>query len=175
MAASILDQVTIVGNAGNLDREHSWLPANGDKQARFSFGVAVTPRVMNQSTNQWEDGETTWHNVTAYGTLAENLHASINKGDQVIIIGHNTTRTGKDSNTGEERTFTNVVADYAGASLRWATVAITRNTSNSGSATRRSAAPAARAAAPTAAPAPAPVDNGGLDTTSDDDFDALFN
>lgn len=168
MASSILDQVTIVGNAGNLDREHAWFPANGDKQARFLFSVAVTPRVLDQSTNQWKNGDTTWHNVTAYGALAENLHASLNKGDQVIIIGHNSTRVVKDANTGEDKSYTNVVADYAGPSLRWATATITHTGGNAeSSSARQSSAPAARSTAP--------VNNGGLDTTSDDDFDALFN
>jgi single-strand DNA-binding protein len=180
MASSILDQVTIVGNVGNVDRDNSWHPAHDNMSAMFSFSIAVTPRVQNPQTNQWEDGEPTWHNVTAYGQLAENLHNSIHKGDQIIVIGHNKTSKRKDANTGEERAYTNVIADFAGPSLRWATATITRNENNgagtggrtTGESAHRSARPAP--ARTTTAPAAPANDDNDL-STEEDDFDALFN
>ena len=180
MASSILDQVTIVGNVGNVDRDNSWHPAHDNMSAMFSFSIAVTPRVQNPKTNQWEDGEPTWHNVTAYGQLAENLHNSIHKGDQIIVIGHNKTSKRKDANTGEERSYTNVVADFAGPSLRWATATITRN-ENNGAGTGRTTGESAQRSTRTAparntAPAPAAPANDDNDlSTEEDDFDALFN
>lgn len=180
MASSILDQVTIVGNVGNVDRDNSWHPAHDNMSAMFSFSIAVTPRVQNPQTNQWEDGEPTWHNVTAYGQLAENLHNSIHKGDQIIVIGHNKTSKRKDANTGEERAYTNVIADFAGPSLRWATATITRNENNGtgtgGKATGESAHRSARPASARTTTAPAAPANDDNDlSTEEDDFDALFN
>lgn len=180
MASSILDQVTIVGNVGNVDRDNSWHPAHDNMSAMFSFSIAVTPRVQNPQTNQWEDGEPTWHNVTAYGQLAENLHNSIHKGDQIIVIGHNKTSKRKDANTGEERAYTNVIADFAGPSLRWATATITRNENNGagtgGKATGESAHRSARPAPARTTTAPAAPANDDNDlSTEEDDFDALFN
>lgn len=173
MAATVLDQVVIVGNVGNLDNENAWYPANGDKNARFSFSVAVSSRVLNQATNQWEDGETTWHNVVAFGSIAENAHESLNKGDQVVIIGHNKSRKYTDRD-GNEKTTTDIIVDYLGASLRYASVSITRNSKgNSAPAARQSSAPAAaprRAAAPTSAPS---ADD--ISISDDSSFDELFN
>jgi single-strand DNA-binding protein len=53
--------------------------------------VAVTPRVRRDGA--WVDGETTWYSVTAWRTLADNLRASVRKGDPVVVHGRLTTET----------------------------------------------------------------------------------
>lgn len=177
MAASILDQVTIVGNVGNLDGEYAWSPAQGDNNARFTFSVAVTPSVRNQTTNEWEDGVTAWHNVTLYGSMAENAHDTLQKGDQVIVIGHNRAREYQKKDGSGTAVSIDIIADYFGVSLRWATATVNRqggqrSAGTTTSAPRHSSAPAHKAPASKPAAPAAPADDISLD--GDDTFDELF-
>lgn len=171
MASTILDQVIIVGNVSIRDDSRNYAAASDNNNARFNFSVATTPHTLNPQTNQWEDGEPTWHNVTVYGSLAENLHDSLHGGEQVIIIGHNKTRTWKDSNTGEDRRATDVIADYAGVSLRFATATINKRTG--GSSRPATSAPSRRASTPVSRPAPASADDD-LSADGSNEFDELF-
>ena len=52
-----------------------------------SFSVARQPRHLNKATNQWEDGEVTWYDVTVFNRLAENVVASLDSGIEVTVIG----------------------------------------------------------------------------------------
>jgi len=47
--------------------------------------VASTPRLKREG--KWVDGDTTWYSVTAWRGLADNVRASIRKGDAVIVHG----------------------------------------------------------------------------------------
>lgn len=53
-----------------------------------SFSLAHTPRRLNQATNTWENGETTWYDVSAFGRLAENVVASVPVGIEVTVTGN---------------------------------------------------------------------------------------
>jgi single-strand DNA-binding protein len=57
---------------------------NGTTYANIN--VASTPRVLNRETDQWENGDTTWVRVTAWGYLAERV-ANLTKGQQVYVKG----------------------------------------------------------------------------------------
>src|SRR6266571_4362767 len=63
------NQVVIVGNL-TRDPELRYTP-NG--AALVKFGVAVSRRVKDDATGQWKDAETSFFNVTAWRTLAENV------------------------------------------------------------------------------------------------------
>lgn len=117
--ARILDQTMIVGNA-SLANAH-YFAGNDQKKSMFTFSVACTPSHFDKETNQWVDDITHWYNVIAFGMLADNLHASLANGTQVIVIGYNRSRTYQDKNTGENRTSTELIADYAGVSLAFVT------------------------------------------------------
>lgn len=52
-----------------------------------SFSVARQPRHLNKITNQWEDGETTWYDVSVFNRLAENVANSLDAGIEVTVIG----------------------------------------------------------------------------------------
>lgn len=168
MAQTILDTITLVGNV-SLQKD-GFYAAKGDIPARFAFSVACTPSTYNASTHSWDEGNTNWHRVTAWGALAENLNASLTNGTQVIVIGHNKTDEWEDKTTHEKRTATSVVADYAGVSLRFCKVDITKTTRGGAS---QPAAPAAETAqAPTPADTPAPANTV---SENDSNYDDLFN
>ena len=50
-----------------------------------SFRLAHTPRVRRNG--EWADAATTWITVTCFRTLAENVKASLHKGQPVLVAG----------------------------------------------------------------------------------------
>ena len=111
--------VTLVGNI-TRDPELRFTPAG---QAVATFGMAVNRRY--QKNGQWEE-QTSFFNVTAWGTLGENASNSLNKGARILVSGRLEQRSWE-TQEGDKRSVVEVVADEIGPSLRWATVAITKN------------------------------------------------
>lgn len=77
------EQITIVGNvsAEPVARRTT----SGDAVAGLRVGV--TPRRWDRGTSSWVDGDTNWYAVSAFRGLAENVLASVHKGDRVIVSG----------------------------------------------------------------------------------------
>lgn len=63
------------------------LSFTGSGAARCSFRVVSTDRRFNKETNEWEDGRKLWINATAWRQLGEHLAESVQKGDEVILVG----------------------------------------------------------------------------------------
>lgn len=55
--------------------------------------VGQTPRWLDRSTGEWRDGETSYFNVKCWRKLAENVAASLRKGDMILVRGRFRTRT----------------------------------------------------------------------------------
>ena len=55
--------------------------------AMCSMRVAVNQRRFDKATQAWLDADTTYLNVTSWRGLAENVGASVKKGDPVIVTG----------------------------------------------------------------------------------------
>jgi single-strand DNA-binding protein len=108
--------VTIVGNA---TREPELRFTTGG-QAVLALGVAVNRRW--QKDGKWQE-QVSFFNVTAWGTLAENVAQSIQKGSRIIVTGRLEQRE-YETREGEKRTSVEIVADEIGPSLRWATAQI---------------------------------------------------
>lgn len=111
--------VTVVGNI-TRDPELRFTPAG---QAVATFGMAVNRRF--QKNGQWEE-QTSFFNVTAWGTLGENASNSLHKGARILVNGRLDQRSWE-TQEGEKRSTVEIVADEIGPSLRWATVEITKN------------------------------------------------
>lgn len=81
-----------------------------------SFGLARQPRRLNPQTNQWEDGDLTWYDVTVFKRLAENVVASLDKGVEVTVTGELklNSYTGRD---GQPRTSLEILADDVSITL----------------------------------------------------------
>jgi single-strand DNA-binding protein len=81
-------------------------------------GKAVVSFSIAMKSKKGEEVITTWQKVEAWDSLAENLAATIQKGDRVLVTG----RIKTDEYTtkeGDKRTSVVLVADEAGVSLRW--------------------------------------------------------
>lgn len=55
--------------------------------------VGSTPRWLDRGTGEWRDGETSYYNVRCWRKLAENVTASLRKGDMILVRGKFRTRT----------------------------------------------------------------------------------
>jgi single-strand DNA-binding protein len=106
---------TIVGNLTE-DPELRFTP-NGAPVANFR--VAVTPR-RPDGKGGWEDGDTSFFQVTAWRSLAENVAESLTKGARVLVYGTLRQRSWE-TPEGDKRSVVEVQADEVGPSLRWAT------------------------------------------------------
>ncbi len=72
--------VTIRGHAG----ERAELRTGGTKPF-VRLSVATTPR--RRHGEDWVDGPTQWYQVKAWGDFAQNIAASVDRGDAVIVTG----------------------------------------------------------------------------------------
>ncbi len=99
----MVNKVILVGNLGN-DPEIRNLE-NGGKLA--SFSVATNENYMDKA-GQWQT-ITEWHNVKAWGKLADRVESSLRKGSTVYLEGKLTHRQYTDKN-GIERYTTDVRA-----------------------------------------------------------------
>lgn len=105
------NQITIVGN---LTREPE-IRYTSTSRAVCNLGVASSRRY--QVNNEWTE-ETTFFNLTLWGSLGENVAASLHKGDRIVATGRMQTRDYEVE--GVKKTAWDVIVDELGPSLRWA-------------------------------------------------------
>lgn len=112
--------ITVVGN---VTREPELKFLNSG-QAVVRLSVAVSRRWQNRQTQAWEE-KTSYFDVSAFGSMAENVASSIQKGARVVVTGRMDQRTWETDN-GEKRNAFEIAADEIAPSLRWATAQVTR-------------------------------------------------
>lgn len=117
--------VTIIGN----------LTAKPEKKniksgsSLLNFSVAVNRRWRDKNDN-WEE-QTSFFDVTAWGELADNIEASLDKGTRVIITGRLEQQTWEKDGKNQSKVV--LVAEDIGPSLRKAQVGeITKTLSGNG-------------------------------------------
>lgn len=98
--------------------------ANGASLCRFR--VACSDRRFDRETNAWVDGEASWMTVIAYRGLADHAHASLNKGDRVLVSGRLKVRPWR-TDDGKSGVAVEIDADALGHDLRWGTSAFSRS------------------------------------------------
>lgn len=106
-------ELTIVGN---LTRDPE-LQFSGQGKAWVRFSVAVN-RVTNRDGQKQE--KVTFVNCKAFGDVAENIGASLKRGQRVIAYGRLEEESWQDSQSGQERKAMSFFVDEIGPSLRWA-------------------------------------------------------
>lgn len=133
--------ITVVGN---LTADPEIRDAGSQKVA--SFTVAQTPRV--KVGDAFEDGEATFFRCSAWGSLGENVAASLSKGSRVIVQGGMKTRS-YETKEGEKRSSLEITVEAIGPELRFSTAQVER--AGGGGGRRAAAAPQGRRAAEPAA------------------------
>lgn len=109
--------------SGNLTADPD-LRFTGNGAAVAHFTVADTPRYQDHE-GQWQDGETLYQRVEAWGDLAENAAESLTKGSAVIVTGRVMAKVfpGRE---GDKKSYTEIRAEDIGASLKRATAKVTK-------------------------------------------------
>jgi single-strand DNA-binding protein len=123
--------VTVIGNI-TREPELRFTPSG---QAIASFGLAVNRRWQNKSTQEWEEA-VSFFDVVAWAKLGENAAESLSKGSRVMVTGRLEQRSWE-TDQGDKRSKVEIVADDIGASMKWATVEVTRNERSETSASNR--------------------------------------
>jgi single-strand DNA-binding protein len=109
--------------SGNLTRDPE-IRYTRDGQANATFGLAVNRRWQPRGSNEWEEA-TSFFDVICWRDLAENVALSLGKGARVIVTGRLEQHSWSNDND-ERRSRVEVTAEEVGASLRFATVEISR-------------------------------------------------
>jgi single-strand DNA-binding protein len=98
-----VNKVFLLGNTG---KDTETRTTNGGTLAA-SVSLATADRVKDQQGN-WSD-RTEWHNLVAFGKLAEVFRDYVHKGSKINVIGKIQTRSWDDKNTGEKKYRTEIV------------------------------------------------------------------
>lgn len=113
-------QVVVVGNL-TADPELRFIPSGA---AVANFTVAQTPRTFDRDTNAWKDGETVFMRCNVWRDTAENIAASLHRGDRVVVTGKLKQRSYEKD--GVTHTVIEMEADEIGASMRYAEVRVNK-------------------------------------------------
>ena len=107
--------LTIIGNLTD-NPELRFAPSG---VALSKFTVASTPRLYDQNTNQWRDGEPLFMSCSAWRDMAENIAESLTKGARVVVTGR--LRLSRwETPEGEKRQAFQLDVEDVGASLKYA-------------------------------------------------------
>ncbi len=109
--------------SGNLTRDPE-IRYTRDGQANATFGLAVNRRWQPRGSEEWEES-TSFFDVVCWRELAENVALSLVKGSRVIVTGRLDQHVWE-TELGERRSRVEITADEVGASMRFATVEISR-------------------------------------------------
>ena len=103
-----MNNITVIGNVGR------------DPELRYAnSGTAVLKFSVADTIGKDENKKTTWHDITVFGELAENVGSALGKGQRVVVMGRiqKSKYIGRD---GVEKEKAEIVADDVALSLRWA-------------------------------------------------------
>lgn len=110
---------------GNLTADpETGVSASGKPWARLR--VAVNDRRLSETTNQWEDAGTVFHDVAVFGKQAEHVARSLHEGDTVLVAGKLRFGMYDNPDTGQVRETRQIIADTVAVSLRYRDVTIDR-------------------------------------------------
>ncbi|SDQ38475.1 single-strand DNA-binding protein [Curtobacterium sp. UNCCL20] len=82
-----------------------------------SMRLASPSRRWDRATSTWTNGATNWFTVTAFRSLAANVHRSLKKGDRIVVTGRVRIRTWE--RDGRGGTSVEIDAEGLGHDLAW--------------------------------------------------------
>lgn len=123
------------------------LSTTRDGKPWVSFRLAVDDRVRNDSTGEWEKSQTVFHDIVAFGKLADRAVGTLRVGDPVIAHGEFRFRNYADRD-GQQHTGTSFVASRIGPDLLLTDVEVQRDRDHSPASRPAQERQAAEAEAP---------------------------
>jgi single-strand DNA-binding protein len=119
--------ITVVGNLV-ADPELRFTPSG---QPVATFRVASTPRIRDNASGEWKDGDSLFLSCNVWRQAAENVAESLQRGMRVIVTGRLRQRN-YETKEGEKRTVYEVEVDDVGPSLRNASAKVNRASRGAG-------------------------------------------
>jgi single-strand DNA-binding protein len=119
--------ITLIGNLTG-DPELRFTPSGA---AVANFTIASTPRTLDRQTNEWKDGETLFISCAVWRQVAENVAESLTRGSRVVVHGRLKARS-YDDREGNKRTVFECDVEEIGASMRYATLKISKTSRSDG-------------------------------------------
>jgi single-strand DNA-binding protein len=119
--------ITLIGNLTG-DPELRFTPSGA---AVANFTVASTPRTLDRQSNEWKDGETLFISCSVWRQVAENVAESLTRGSRVVVTGRLKARS-YDDRDGNKRTVFECDVEEIGASMRYATLKISKTARSDG-------------------------------------------
>jgi single-strand DNA-binding protein len=104
MAKSV-NKVILLGNIGK-DPEVNFLPSGS---AVAKFGLATSDRFKDKG-GEWQD-RTEWHNLVAFGKVAEIIRDYVKKGAKLYVEGSLRTSSWDDKTSGQKRYKTEIIVN----------------------------------------------------------------
>src|ERR1700754_860534 len=119
--------ITLIGNLTG-DPELRFTPSGA---AVANFTIASTPRTLDRQSNEWKDGETLFISCAVWRQVAENVAESLTRGSRVVVHGRLKARS-YDDREGNKRTVFECDVEEIGASMRYATLKISKTSRSDG-------------------------------------------
>jgi single-strand DNA-binding protein len=124
---------TTVTVVGNLTQPPELRFTNGSNKAVCNLRIACNRLVNRPGEERVED--TSFFNVTTWDSLATNV-SELKTGDRIVVSGRLQQRSWEQENPEEggepiKRSTVEIVAEEVGASMRWASVTISKNAKRS--------------------------------------------
>ena len=113
--------VTLVGNL--VDNPALRVTASGTSVC--GFRLATTPRRFDRATGRWVGGATLFLRVSCWRQLAENVTASLSRGDRALVVGRLRQHSYL-TQQGERRVSYEIDAEAVAAELAWYPVRVQR-------------------------------------------------
>jgi single-strand DNA-binding protein len=126
--------ISLMGNLA-ADPELRFTPSGA---AVANFTVIQTPRRFNRQTGEWTDGTPISMRCNVWRGQAENVAESLTRGTRVMVTGRLVQRSWDDRNSGETRYRLELEVDEIGASVKFATVKVTKAERQDTTAARQS-------------------------------------
>ena len=79
-----MNEVTIVGN---LTADPVYRVSERNARGVVRFDVAVNRRRVNRESGQYDELLPVYHRIVAFGPLADNVHESLQRGIEVVVVG----------------------------------------------------------------------------------------
>jgi single-strand DNA-binding protein len=133
-----MSQENVIILRGFVTAEPKFWQSSPTQTPLAEIRMGHTPRRLNHTTGEWEDGETSYYSVKCWRRLAVNVKGSLRKGDMILVKGKVVMRTWVDDQQ-RNRTQMQVEADSVGHDLAFGWSHFNRGDQSPWNATRRQA------------------------------------